>query len=209
MNGDAEKKMEIFVRASFSNFIAWLRSFVEDLDMGKVSYAGREYIVEATYHTPESYEEDNLPGPEFIQPTLTFIGSMAYSSDFGGVLAVIEIRQLDNGRLQIFFNNFSSIKSHHTHMENVFNLIYNEILRFWPITPAKATDIIEDARPQKPQGPERPPKEAPRDAWFQYYDDCKKNGMKYTLEDLAGDLHLSPGYVRTLHLNYTLRQTKS
>ena len=106
----------------------------------------------------KSYEEDDLPGPEFIQPTLLFTGTTAYSTDFG-VLAKIEIRQLDNGRLQVFFDNFSSIKSHHEHMENVFNQIYNEILRFWPIAPAEATDISEDA----PLQPEPDPKVSPSD----------------------------------------------
>ncbi len=52
---------------------------------------------------------------------------------------------------------------------------------------------------EKPKGPEKPSTGASREDWFRFKSDCDKAGYKFTHNDLAKELHLSPGYVRQLY----------
>jgi hypothetical protein len=53
-----------------------------------------------------------------------------------------------------------------------------------------------------PPKPEKPKKGSNLDSWFKYYHDCKENGIKYTLSDLADDAGFSYGHVRELHRQF-------
>ncbi len=52
--------------------------------------------------------------------------------------------------------------------------------------------------PQKPMLPAKPGEADPRDAWLQYHQDMNDAGRRYTLNDLAKDMHLSVGRVKHL-----------
>jgi hypothetical protein len=58
----------------------------------------------------------------------------------------------------------------------------------------------------KPKKPQKPSKGAEREGWFVYYYACQKAGIKYTHEDMANDLHLSPGHTRTIYSNWKKSQ---
>jgi len=53
-----------------------------------------------------------------------------------------------------------------------------------------------------PKIPEKPTDLSNYDAWFDYYHAMKDAGQKYTLADLAKDVHRDEGYIRQLHTDY-------
>ena len=62
--------------------------------------------------------------------------------------------------------------------------------------------------PVKPSTPKKPDSIEPRDRnkWFDYYHECHRAGIKYTLADLANDINISYVYARNLHINYKLER---
>ena len=58
---------------------------------------------------------------------------------------------------------------------------------------------------RRPDAPLKPHERADRDEWFQYYQNCHDAGIKYTLEDLAKDVHLSLSHVKTLRRSWKQR----
>ena len=59
---------------------------------------------------------------------------------------------------------------------------------------------------QKPSIPVKPQDKKQLDQWFDYYHQCKAQGINYSLEELAGDVNLSYGYIRELHIKYKSRK---
>lgn len=50
---------------------------------------------------------------------------------------------------------------------------------------------------------QKPPKEANLSEWFDYYHECKKRRIKYTLKDIASDAGYAHSYVRRKHSEYS------
>ncbi len=83
-------------------------------------------------------------------------------------------------------------------------------LRAWlPEAVTYVTDMLQglgypelrvntDGAQTRPQLPTPPDKDAARDAWLQYYQDMQDSGRRYTLTELARDMHLSHGRVKHL-----------
>jgi len=53
-----------------------------------------------------------------------------------------------------------------------------------------------------PEWPDKPSKDAPREAWFEYKNRCDQAGIKFTHQQLAEALNLSPGYARNIYADW-------
>lgn len=54
----------------------------------------------------------------------------------------------------------------------------------------------------KPDTPQKPVSNSGLAIWFDYYHECKRGGIRYTLSELAKDTHRSHGAIRQEHLKY-------
>jgi hypothetical protein len=72
-----------------------------------------------------------------------------------------------------------------------------------PAMPTPSMDgVAEVEQIIKPAKPARPNKNASREEWFAYKRACGKAGTKFTHNDLAKELCLSPGHVRNLYATW-------
>jgi hypothetical protein len=67
---------------------------------------------------------------------------------------------------------------------------------------AARDDLGNPSYIQKPVKPQKPPKGSTLDIWFDYYHDCEKAGIRYTLKQVAEEVDFSPQYIRRLHILY-------
>ena len=87
-------------------------------------------------------------------------------------LGEIEVRALDDSTSQIVFRSWNP------HIDNVFEQIDKEIIRFWPVAAAADVSRILSEKskgsgkqevepvPAKPKRPEKPPEGSNHDVWF-------------------------------------------
>lgn len=135
--------MRIIVKTKKEKFIKWLWALFHDHDFGSIIEDGKEYFIYPKLHVPDEIEQvadfDNIISTGQLYPYFFFSGErdLEFHDPFGMDVGFIEIRDLDDEKLELYFH-CSSPK-----FEEIISWIMSKISKIWSIERQEKDTIDE------------------------------------------------------------------
>ena len=177
--------MKRSVNANSSRFLGWLFLYLDELDMGTVKFENKKYVIDYEYYPPGP-DPDGIEGmTERVNPLLAFLGM--YGRNLEAKLEYInlgeiQVRILDNSRLQIVSHSFNPV------IDNLFVQIDKEIASIWPTEHMEAKVTI----PIPAKSVKLPKSRIRLEKWRQVWLLIKPKVGKGNVQETAN-------YIKTLH----------